>query len=164
MPWLARTLPIAIAASAWLLAAPAAAKPPAKTHLGTTANDHVSLVTETSPIQPGVIAPLSFALSQSGGPPTPFTLPEGTALVVTDVSVSIPPSNAPPGRYTAGLCDTPCLFVRLPIEIDTAADGFQKTFALSGALVFRTLPQFDVLQTNGAGMFLLLEGYLLKAK
>jgi hypothetical protein len=123
----------------------------------------VSLVTETSPTQPGVIAPLSFALDQAGGAPTPFSLPAGTVLVVTDVSVSIPPSNAPPGRYVAALCDTPCLFTRLPFEIDTAADGFQKTLALTGAVVFRTVPQFNVLDTNGAGMFVLVHGYLLKA-
>lgn len=163
MPWLPRALAIATAA-VWLLAAPAVAKPPSKTHLGTTASDHVTLVTETSPTQPGVIAPLSFALDQAGGAPTAFTLPAGTALVVTDVSVSIPASSAPPGRYTAGLCDTPCLFTRLPIEIDTAADGFQKTYALSGALIFRTLPQLECLASNGEGIFVQVHGYLLKAK
>jgi hypothetical protein len=133
MPRLTRTLPI-VAATAWLLAAPASAKPPSKTHLGTKASDHVTLVTEPSATQAGEVAPLSFALDRAGGPLAAFTLPAGTALVVTDVSVSMP-SNAPPGRYTAALCDTP-----------------------------RTLPQFDTAGGNGTGMVVEVHGYLLKSK
>lgn len=124
----------------------------------------MTLLPEASPTQPGDIAPVNFALDPAGGAPTAFTLPPGTALVVTDISVSIPASNAPPGRYAASLCDTPCFFARIPVHIDTAADGYQKTIALTGAIVFRTLPQFDVLAGVGSGMSVLVHGYLVKDK
>jgi hypothetical protein len=158
-----RSLPLAFAC-ALLLAVPAAAKPPAKTHLGAAAEDLVTLVTETSPTAPDEIAPLSFALSSSGGPPTVFTIPEGAALVVTDVSVTAPRSDAPAGRYVAALCDTPCSFTRVAILIDTAADGFQKTIALAGGAVFRTLPQFNTLDSNPSDLSVRVYGYLVKSK
>jgi hypothetical protein len=151
-----------VAAAAWPLAAPVAAKPPAKTHLGVAPSDHVTLLPEGSPTQPGIVAPVNFALDTAGGPPVAFTLPPGTALAVTDVSVSIPAANAPPGRYAASLCDTPCFFARIPVHIDTATDGFQKNIALTGVVVFRTLPQFDVLAGVGSGMSVLVHGYLVK--
>jgi hypothetical protein len=147
-----------------VVAAPAAAKPPAKTHLGAAAEDLVTLVTETSPTEPGQVAPIAFALSSDGSAPTAFAIPEDAALVVTDVSVTAPRSDAAPGRYVGALCDTPCVFSRVTIIMDTAADGFQKTIGFAGGAVFRTRPQFQTLDTNPGDLAVLVYGYLVKAK
>ena len=147
-----------------LLAAPAAlAKPPTKTHLGAAPSDVVTLITAVSPTQPGETAPLGYQLPPSGTP-VPFALPPGTVLVVTDVSVTIPSSAAPQGRYVAAICNTPCLFGRVDIQIDTSVDGFQKTIALTGGVVFGTLPQFFTLDDNPAATSVLVHGYLAKDK
>jgi hypothetical protein len=151
-------------AAALLAAAPAATKPPAKTHLGAAAADLVQLVTETSPTPPDAIAPLAFALSPAGGAPQPFAIPAGAVLVVTDVVATLPRSTTPPGRYVGGLCDTPCLFTRVPIQMDTAVDGFQKTIALAGGVVFETLPQLTTLDTNLEDMGITVYGYLARDK
>jgi hypothetical protein len=87
-----------LAALAFLLLAvvPALAQPPARTHVGANASDLVTLVTETSPTEAGVIAPLSFAL-RADGSATPFAIPADAVLVVTDVTVTMPRNNAPAG-------------------------------------------------------------------
>jgi hypothetical protein len=136
---------------------------PAKTHLGAAASDLVTLVTETSPTEPGAVAPLAFALGAKGTP-VPFAIPSGTVLVVTDVLVTMPRSNAPAGRYVAGICNTPCVFSRIPIQVDTAADGFQKVIAFSGGVVFSTLPQFETLAGNPSDMSIWVYGYLAQRK
>jgi hypothetical protein len=154
-------LPIAL--GFLLLAAPTFAKPPAKTHLGAAAGDLVTLVTETSPTGPGVIAPVNFVLAADGAA-APFAIPAGTVLVVTDALVTMPRSDAPAGRYVAGICNTPCIFSRIPIQVDTGADGFQKTIAFSGGVVFSNLPQFETLADNPSDMSVRLYGYLAKAR
>jgi hypothetical protein len=134
---------------------------PAKTHLGIAAADLLTLVTETSPTGPGVVAPLAFAL-RANGTAARFTIPARTVLVVTDVTVTVPRGNAPPGRYVAGICNTPCALSRIPIQIDTATDGFQKTIAFTGGVVFANLPQFETLSNNPSDMSVWLYGYLTK--
>jgi hypothetical protein len=146
-----------------LAAAPAAAKPPAKTHLGVAAAEIVSLVPETSPTPPGTTMPLTFKLLPEGGA-EPFTIPEGTVLVVTDVIATLPRSTTPPGRYVGGLCDTPCINERVPIQMDTAVDGFQKTISITGAVLFKTTPQLLTLAGNQEDMGILVYGYLAKDK
>jgi hypothetical protein len=145
-------------------AAPALAKPPAKTHTGAEASDTVTLLTELSPTAPGAMAPLSFALQADGGAPQPFTIAAGTVLVVTDIVVTLPRQPTPPGRYVAALCDTPCLFSRIPIQMDTAIDGFQKTITLSSGVIFKTLPQFNPLDDNLEDMAIQVYGYVAKDK
>jgi hypothetical protein len=51
---------------------------------------------------------------------------------------------------------------RIPIQIDTATDGFQKTIAFSGGVVFANLPQFETLSNNPSDMSVWLYGYLTK--
>ncbi len=135
----------------------------ATTHLGTAAANLVTLVTATSPTPPGAVAPLAFTLRADGGP-APFTLRKGTVLVVTDVSVTIPRSTAPAGRYVAALCSTPCANSRVSIQVDTAADGFQKTLAFSGGVVFSNQPQFEPLASNPSDMPVLVYGYFAQRK
>ena len=84
--------------------------------------------------------------------------------MVTDVSVTIPRSDAPPGRYVAAICNTPCVFSRIQIQMDTAVDGFQKTLAITGGVVFENLPQFETLKDNPSAMSVELYGYLAKDK
>jgi hypothetical protein len=159
-----RSLHCVLISSALLAGAPAAAKPPTKTHLGAAAGDLVQLVTETSPTPPNAIVPIAFALPQSGGAPEPFAIPAGAVLVVTDVIATLPRGSTPAGRYTGALCDTPCLFTRVPILMDTAVDGFQKTIALNGGVVFATIPQLTTLDSNQEDMGVTVYGYLAKDK
>jgi hypothetical protein len=140
-----------------------ASNAPARTHLGAAASDVVTLVTETSPTGPGVAAPLAFALG-ADGIPKPFAIPAGTALVVTDVIVTIPRSNARAGRYVASIANASGFHTRIPISVDTAADGFQKVLALAGAVVFTTLPEFQTLAGNPSDMSVWLYGYLAKRR
>jgi hypothetical protein len=146
-----------------LAAAPAAAKPAARTHLGVAPGDVVSLVPETSPIPPDTIVPLAFKLLPEGGAEA-FTIPAGTVLVVTDVIATLPRGTTPPGRYVGGLCDTPCINERVPIQMDTAVDGFQKTISITGAVIFKTTPQLITLAGNQEDMGILVYGYLAKDK
>lgn len=139
------------------------AEPTATTHLGTSTTNLVTLITETSPTPPGAVAPLAFTL-RADGAAAPFTLRKGTVLVVTDVSVTIPRSNAPAGRYVAALCNTPCAHSRVSIQVETAADGFQKTIAFSGGVVFSNQPQFETLASNPSDMSVLVHGYLAQRK
>jgi hypothetical protein len=133
----------------------------AKTHVGAAASDLVSLVTETSPTISGLIAPLAFALG-ADGTPTPFAIPAGTVLVITDVTVTMPRRNAAAGRYVAAICNSPCVHSRIPIQVDTAVDGFQKTLAFSGGVVFANLPQFQTLAENPSDMSVCVYGYLAR--
>jgi hypothetical protein len=128
-----------------------------------TPNDLVMLVTETSPTEPGTIAPISFEL-EADGRPARFTIPRRSVLVVTDVSVTIPRSPAPPGRYVAGICNTPCVFSRIPIQVDTTVDGFQKTISLRGGVAFTNLPQFETLASNPSDMSVTMYGYLVRRR
>ena len=128
-----------------------------------TPNDLVTLVTETSPIEPGRIAPISFEI-EADGTPARFTIPRRGVLVVTDVTVTMPRSTAPPGRYVAGICNTPCVFSRIPIQVDTAVDGFQKTINLRGGVVFTNLPQFETLASNPSDMSVTLYGYVVRRR
>jgi hypothetical protein len=48
----------------------------------------------------------------------------------------------------AAICNTPCFHSRVPTQVDTPADGFQKTIAFSGGVVFANLPQFETLASN----------------
>jgi hypothetical protein len=132
---------------------------PAKTHLGVPPNDLVTLVTETSPTSAGVVAPLAFSVKADGSAAR-FSIPKTMVLVVTDVVATIPRSAAPAGRYVAAICNTPCVNSRVPIEIDTAADGFQKTIAFAGGVVFTNLPQFETLASNPSEMAIWVYGYL----
>ena len=131
--------------------------------IGIPATDFVTLITETSPTPPGVVAPLGFAL-RADGSAAPFTIRKGMVLVVTDVSVTMPRSNAPAGRYVAALCNTPCVHSRVSIQVDTAADGFQKTIPFSGGVVFSNQPQFETLASNPSDMSVLVYGYLARRK
>src|SRR4029450_10005909 len=87
-----------------LAVAPAAAKPPAKTHLGVAAAQIGSLGPDATP--------------------------------------------APPRPYVGRLCNTPCINERVPIQMDTAVDGFQKTISITGAVLFKTTPQLLTLAGN----------------
>ena len=140
-----------------------ATKPAVTTQAGAAAADLVTLITETSPTPPGAVAPLAFTL-RSDGSPAPFTIRKGTVLVVTDVSVTIPRSNAPAGRYVAALCNTPCVHSRVSIQVDTAANGFQKTIAFSGGVVFANRPQFETLASNPSDMSVIVYGHLAPRK
>jgi hypothetical protein len=154
-----------LAALAFLLLAvvPALAQPPARTHVGANASDLVTLVTETSPTEAGVIAPLSFSL-RADGSATPFSIPADAVLVVTDVTVTMPRNNAAAGRYVAAICNTPCIHSRVPIEVVTAADGFQKTIAFTGGVVFANQPQFETLAGNPSEMSVRVYGYLARRR
>jgi hypothetical protein len=136
---------------------------PAKTHLGVAPADLITLVTETSPTAPGVVVPLAVALRPDGSG-APFAIPKGMSLVVTDVIATMPRGGAPAGRYVAAICNTPCTNSRVPIQVDTAADGFQKTIAFSGGVVFTNLPQFETLASNPSDMSVWVYGYLAKRK
>ena len=100
--------------------------PRSLTHLGVPVGDLVNLITETSPTPPGSVVPLSFIL-RADGSGEPFTLPAQTVFVLTDVVVTMPRGGAAPGRYVAGICNTPCANSRVPIQVHTDVDGFQKT-------------------------------------
>ena len=76
----------------------------------------------------------------------------------------MPRSTAPPGRYVAAICNTPCIFSRVPIEVNTPADGFQKTIALSRGVAFTNMPQFETLASNPSDMSVRLYGYLVRRK
>ena len=132
----------------------------ATTHLGAAANDLVTLVTETSPTAPGVIAPVAFAL-RADGRAARFAIPAGAVLVVTDVIATVPRSNAPAGRYVAAVGNSGAFHSRIPIQVDTAVDGFQKVIAFSGGVVFANLPQFETLANNPSDMSVTLYGYLV---
>ena len=154
-----RSLPCLLLSSALLAGAPAAAKPPTKTHLGAAAGDLVQLVTELSPTEPGATVPLGIALLPEGGG-QPFTIPAGSVLVVTDVITTLPRGSTPAGRYVGALCDTPCTNTRVPIQMDTAVDGFQKTTVLTGGVIFKTIPQLTTLPSNQEDMGITVYGYL----
>jgi hypothetical protein len=135
--------------------------PRSLTHLGVPVGDLVNLITETSPTPPGSVVPLSFVL-RSDGSGEPFTLPAQTVFVLTDVIVTMPRGGAAPGRYVAGICNTPCVNSRVPIQVHTDVDGFQKTISLTGGVPFSNLPQFETLQSNPSDMAVQLYGYLVK--
>jgi hypothetical protein len=48
--------------------------------------------------------------------------------------------------------------------MDTAVDGFQKTIALNGGVVFATIPQLTTLDSNQEDMGVTVYGYLAKDK
>jgi hypothetical protein len=121
----------------------------------------VTLVPETSPTEPGQTAPLSFSLLPDGRP-APFAIPAGMVLVVTEVIVMTPRSNAPAGRYVAAICNGPCFFSRIPIHLTTAIDGTQKQLTFSEGVVFSSLPQFQTLQGNPSDMSVQVYGYLAR--
>ena len=135
--------------------------PQTRTHVGAAPSNHVTLVTETSPTSPGSSAPLDFALG-ADGTPAPFAIPAGAVLVVTDVSVTIPRSNARAGRYVAALANRSAFHSRISVHVNTSSDGFQKTIAVSGGVVFATLPEFQTLASNPSDMSVMLYGYLAK--
>jgi hypothetical protein len=143
--------------------ADARATPPAVTHVGAAASCLVTLVTETSPTDPGVTAPLAFALGPDGRP-VRFAIPASAVLVVTDVVVSMPRSNARAGRYVAAIVNADGFHSRIAIEVDTAADGFQKTIGFTGGVVFTNQPQFQTLAGNPSDMSVWVYGYLAQRK
>ena len=85
-------------------------------------------------------------------------------LVLTEVTVTMPRGGAAPGRYAAGICNTPCTNARLEIQVDTAVDGFQKTISFTGGMPFTNMPQFQTLGYNPSDMFVQAYGYTTKRK
>jgi hypothetical protein len=53
---------------------------------------------------------------------------------------------------------------RIPIQVDTTVDGFQKVIAFSGGVVFASLAQFETLANNPSDMSVTLYGYLVRSR
>jgi hypothetical protein len=76
--------------------------------------------------------------------------------------VTMPRGNAPAGRYVASISNVSTFHSRIPVIVDTRANGFQKTIAFTGGVVFTTLPELQTLPGNPSDMSALLYGYLAR--
>ena len=138
-------------------AAFAQAKPASKTHLNGKPSSMVSLQASADA---GMMGTFTELLPDGSVAPSPFTLPEGSVLVVLDVQC-----NTSPGGIGILLLELRAgTTVRYFCRFDTAAEGIQKEINLTNGIVFSVAPILNNNSSGGLNGFVNLYGYLAKAK
>jgi hypothetical protein len=150
-------LAVGLASSASL---PAAAQPAqGKTHVGSKPGGLVSLFAN---VTPGQTVPLQVA-NPDGTPGAEFTLPPGTALVVTDLVANLNAGGVPSGLTRGGLTSGGGAASRPSFAFYPATEGGDRQHLTTGVL-WTTTPQVINAADSGDAVFVYVYGYLVKDK
>jgi hypothetical protein len=128
-----------------------------KTHIGGKVSSLVSL-SHSSSIAPNTTTQLSRVVATGAGGLSALVIPEGSVLVVTDVTVE---SIAPGGEIFVEICETgPCNVV--PLRVGTT-DRLTALHLTSG-VPFRSAPDVTNAPGSDANVVVTLHGYFAKDK
>ena len=128
----------------------------AKTHIGGKASSLVSLSANLLPSEMAA----ATVVTPEGNTGTPFVLPNGSVLVVTDVYLE---GASTLGTYFASVCTSTCLDAVIRVALDTNQERSRSVSFTSG-VVFRAPPVVSCAGASPGDCTVRLYGYLAKDK
>jgi hypothetical protein len=148
---------MALALAVGLAAAPTVALAVGKkTHLGGRPSDMVTLEAQVVPNNTA-----SFDVISPNGTHTPFALPAGQVLIVTDL-VARPINSAQSGRLRGSVRVTGGTIGSLVFDVDTTAQASQH-IGLTAGTVMRAVPEVSA-EAGSPTVLIYLYGYLAQDK